>query len=93
MNNDDLVAQMEALDIDGLMAADPARLEAMRGAYVLKQVKHGHNLLVTALFWGYFQRNAAKKGEAFELPQVVRDNLTRKVPSTWKPGQESDGNV
>lgn len=81
---EDLIDMMrqEPPDIDGLMNADPVRMEALRMSDQLKGVPHGNALVVQAQFWGYMQRNAANGNRPFSLPQVVRDNLTWVPPAT-----------
>jgi len=71
-NFDDLIAQMEALDIDALMKADPERIRALQSSGLLKDVAHGYSLAANAVFWGRVERG----GQTSELPQVVRDHLT-----------------
>ncbi len=71
-----LVEALRTLDIDTLMAASPEELDALKNSPVTREIEHAHGLVASAIFWGYFRREAEKRGEAFELPQVVRDNLT-----------------
>lgn len=49
------------------------------------RVLNFHYKLCAAGFWGYMQREAAKTGRFFALPDTVRNNLNHvPEPISWK---------